>query len=101
MKIGIDLGGSHIAIGIVDDNGNIIEKIEKRIMSKEKKNIKKSIEAFIIENINILKQKYEITQIGMAIPGTVTKEAIIKSVNLGLENYNIATNLKEKLNQSL
>ena len=27
MKIGIDLGGSHVAIGVVDDNGNIIENI--------------------------------------------------------------------------
>lgn len=26
MKIGIDLGGSHIAIGLVDDNLEIIEK---------------------------------------------------------------------------
>ena len=36
MKIGIDLGGSHIAIGVVNNNGIIVEKIEKRIMSKEK-----------------------------------------------------------------
>ena len=26
MKVGIDLGGSHIAIGVVDENGRIIEK---------------------------------------------------------------------------
>ena len=39
MKIGIDLGGSHIAIGVVDNKGFIIEKIEKRLMQKEKKNI--------------------------------------------------------------
>ena len=26
MKIGIDLGGSHVAIGLVDDNHEIIEK---------------------------------------------------------------------------
>ena len=28
MKVGIDLGGSHIAIGVVDSRGVIIEKIE-------------------------------------------------------------------------
>ena len=27
MKIGIDIGGSHIAIGLVNDEGKIIEKI--------------------------------------------------------------------------
>ena len=26
MKVGIDLGGSHIAIGVVDENGRIIER---------------------------------------------------------------------------
>ena len=31
MKIGIDLGGSHIAIGVIDDKGYIVEKIEKRL----------------------------------------------------------------------
>ena len=36
MKIGIDLGGSHIAIGVIDDKGYIVEKIEKRLLSKDK-----------------------------------------------------------------
>ena len=40
MKIGIDLGGSHIAIGVIDNKDNIIEKVEKRLMAKEKKDIK-------------------------------------------------------------
>ena len=44
MDIGIDIGGSHIGIGIVNENGIIVEKIEKRIMSNEKKNIKKTLE---------------------------------------------------------
>ena len=30
MKIGIDLGGSHIAIGVMDDKGCIVEKREER-----------------------------------------------------------------------
>ena len=34
MKVGIDLGGSHIAIGVVDSRGVIIEKIEKRLQEK-------------------------------------------------------------------
>ena len=29
MKVGIDLGGSHIAIGVVDSRGVIIEKMKK------------------------------------------------------------------------
>ena len=44
MKVGIDLGGSHIAIGVVNNNGKIIEKFEKRILNNEKKNIERTIE---------------------------------------------------------
>lgn len=101
MKIGIDLGGSHIAIGIVDSNGRIIEKTEKSFTKIEKKNIEQAIEKNIFENVEILVNKYKITEIGIAIPGTVDKEKIIKSVNLGIENYNIIEKLQEKINISI
>lgn len=97
MKVGIDLGGSHVAIGVVDNNGVIIEEKEKRILAKEKKDICNFIEEYIITNILELKNKYSITSIGIAIPGTVDKKSIIKSVNLGLQNYNIVDKLKEKI----
>ena len=97
MKIGIDLGGSHIAVGVVDNKGTILEKVEKRITTKEKKDIIKSIEEYIVQNVENFKQKYKIISIGIAIPGTVSNGVVIKSVNLGLENYKIVERLKEKL----
>ena len=97
MKIGIDLGGSHIAIGVINNNEFIVEKIEKRLLAKEKKNIKTTIESYIIENINDLRQKYKITEIGIAVPGTIQKNEIIKSVNLNVKNYNLVENLKKQI----
>ena len=41
MKIGIDLGGSHIAIGIVDRNGKILEKVEKKLRGVDTKELKR------------------------------------------------------------
>ena len=52
MKVGIDLGGSHIAIGVVDENGRIIEKQERRILDKEKQEIKTFIEEYKHTNKN-------------------------------------------------
>lgn len=97
MKVGIDLGGSHIAIGVVDSRGVIIEKIEKRLKNAEKRTIEKSIEEYIIENAKLLMKKYKISEIGIAIPGTVSDDKVIKSVNLGLENYEIVKKLKSKI----
>ena len=98
MKIGIDLGGSHIAIGVVDDKDYIVERVEKRLLSKDKKNIKTSIENYIIENVKDLTEKYKIKEIGIAVPGTIKGTAIIKSVNLGVKNYNLIDNLRKQIN---
>lgn len=97
MKIGIDLGGSHIAIGVVDNKGQILEKVEKRITKAEKNNIKKVIEEYIIQKTANFLGQYKITEIGIAVPGTVKNETVVKSVNLGLKNYEIVKNLQEKI----
>lgn len=96
MKIGIDLGGSHIAIGLVDENGKIIEKVEKNIKLND--NLISEIEPFIIENIMQFKLLKPIEMIGIAIPGTVSNNKIVKAVNLGINDYNLASRLKEILN---
>ena len=56
MKIGIDIGGSHVGIGLVDEFGNIQQKKEKYIVEKienesqiSKKNLKEEITQFIIQ----------------------------------------------------
>ena len=97
MNIGIDLGGSHIAIGVVNNKGLIQEKMEKRILAKEKQNIKNTIEEYVIKNVKEFMKKYDISKIGIAIPGTVNENTIIKSVNLNIENYNIVTALQKSI----
>lgn len=98
MKIGIDLGGSHIAIGVVDNKGKILEKVEKRITASEKNTIKKVIEDYIIEKTKNVIEQYKITGMGIAIPGTVKEGTVIKSVNLGLKNYEIVKKLQKSIN---
>ena len=95
MKIGIDIGGSHIGIGLVDNNGSIILKEEK--FFKDKTNIKEQIEEFITETVIQITLTNEVESIGIAIPGTVSENKIIKAVNLGLADYDLATNLEKIL----
>lgn len=98
MKIGIDLGGSHIAVGVVDKDGKILDKREKRLRGIEKKAIKKTIENEIITNVKEYSKLYKISDIGIAVPGTVSKETVIKSVNLGLKDYKIIENIQKEIN---
>ena len=101
MKIGIDLGGSHIAVGVVDKDGKILDKREKRLRGIEKKAIKKTIENEIITNVKEYSKLYKISDIGIAVPGTVSKETVIKSVNLGLKNYKIIENIQKEINWTI
>ena len=98
MKIGVDLGGSHIGIGIVNEKGYVIEKSERRIMQKDRKDIKNIIENYMVEKIKDIIETSEITEIGIAIPGTTANGKVIKSVNLGLKNYSIVQRLEQKIN---
>ena len=97
MKIGIDLGGSHIGVGVIDNKNFIIEKVEKRLLAKDKKDVKNIIESYIIKNVKEFSSKYKITEIGIAVPGTIKKEQILKSVNLGVKEYNLVENLKKEI----
>ena len=95
MKIGIDIGGSHIGIGLVENNGNIV--FEKETFIKDKTDIENKIEKYITENVIGILQAYGVNQIGIAVPGTVTDKKIIKAVNLGIENYELGTIIQENL----
>ena len=88
MNIGIDIGGSHIGIGIIDENMEIVLKKEHNWTDEEKANfwesikiISKKIISEIIEETN---QKIE--KIGIGYPSANILDGIItidkKSINL-------------------
>ena len=100
MKIGIDLGGSHIGFGVIENN-NIIEQFEKDFTDEDKAHIIEVIESYIIEKVKEIEQKYSIESIGIAVPGSVKDGIILKMVNLGIYNYNIKQKLEESLNKPI
>lgn len=97
MKIGIDLGGSHIAIGVVDKDGKILDKRDKHLRGIAKRLIKPIIEETIISNIKEYQKNYKITEIGIAVPGSVKNDKILKSVNLGLKDYDLVGVIKKEI----
>ena len=95
MKVGIDIGGSHIAIGVIDENGKILEKREKRLMSADKQDVIGAIVEYVITQTNQLKDKYEIQEVGIAMPGWTKDGIIISSGNLGVKDYNLQEGLQD------
>ena len=53
MRIGIDLGGSHIALGLVE-NGKIIQKCEHNFSKEEKENLEETLQTTLKEKIEMI-----------------------------------------------
>lgn len=99
MKIGIDLGGSHIETGIIDED-KIIDQTDKIFVSEDRKNIRKVIVDTALSQINELLEKNNLTKsdielIGIASPGIISKKVIVKATNLSLEEFCLCEALEE------
>lgn len=102
MKIGIDLGGSHIGIGLIQDD-KILTIKERNFNRQDRENLKENIINYteklileILEERNISIKDIEL--IGIASPGTICNGIIEKAENLKIENFNFAGILREKYN---
>lgn len=104
MRIGIDVGGSHIGVGLVDDFGKIIAKKEKdilkeNILREEKLNLQTELtntaKKYITEIIEEQKVDGNISMIGIAFPASLRNGKIGKSVNLGMTGFELKEALEE------
>jgi glucokinase len=102
MKIGVDVGGSHIGLGLVNKEGELILKKEK-----DYEKIEEDMSYIVLETIvsltrEILKEnsirKEKIESIGIAFPGTVSETSVIKAENLGIKNLEVVTKLGKEFN---
>ena len=99
MNIGIDLGGSHIGVGIID-GCNLLNTVDKFFTEEDRKDIENAIIRNIDELINnVLNQSNlnitDVQKIGVSSPGTVI-DGKIRSSNLGLNYFDLKSVLEEK-----
>ena len=102
MRIGIDIGGSHVGVGLIR-NGKIIKMAEKNFDKKDKENIEESIIKIIIDLINKVIEDAEVKLkdiefIGIASPGTISNNKIEQATNLGLEDFDLISKLQKYIN---
>lgn len=98
MKVGIDIGGSHIGIGLIDRQYNIIEKYEKNFDSNHEIDEEYIIQ-YITEKLDKILMKYDIDAIGMCAPGTVKGNSLVNLVNLRIDKIDFEPILKKYNNK--
>ena len=103
MNIGIDMGGSHIAVGLVDEKNNIIIKLEHDWDENEKEDLLKNAEIYSKKFINqiLLDSRATIEKIGIGYPYRniingviIEKEKELNLPKILYEEFNIPTYLK-------
>lgn len=98
MKIGVDLGGSHIGVGLIDGI-NIVDSEDKILTRADRADIQKSIVNEITRMINVLCNRNNISLenlelIGIASPGTISNGIIVKAGNLGIREFDFVGALR-------
>lgn len=103
MRIGIDLGGSHVAVGLVSEEGKLLLKKGADILQqyKEEGRVQKFIMDTILGKIEEIfdetgLNKEFISQIGIATPGMYQNGCILHAVNLGIEELEIERKIQAK-----
>lgn len=93
MKIGIDLGGSHIGVGLIEET-NIIAIKDKILTREDRVDIKRTIVNEISSMIKSVCEENriaveELELIGIASPGTTSNGVIVKAGNLGVKDFDL------------
>jgi len=97
VGVGVDVGGTKISIGLVDQSGKVRKKILFRTANKKSKILKQIEEgiSLVLEGVN----KKEVFGIGVGLPGILDKKkgSILKLPNIkGFENFLIDDFLKKR-----
>jgi len=90
--LGIDIGGSKIAVGIIDENGNVLHSVNERLPAGTTAD---SLLRVIQEKCGILAESYDFGKIGVTIPGLADAEngIWVYAPFSGINNFPIAAKL--------
>lgn len=99
--IGIDLGGTNIVAGVVDENYKIIAKADcKTAVPRPEEEICDSMVAVTMQALAKAEASLsDVKWVGIGVPGAVDPETgiIEYSANLGFDNWNIVEMMEERL----
>lgn len=97
LAIGVDIGGTKIATGVVDEKGNILDQVRVPTDASDPA----SIDRAIASSCNELMAKYDVGAIGIAAAGFISSDRATVSFapNIGWRNYPLAQNVAALLDK--
>ena len=104
-NIGIDLGGTNIKVGLVDENYNIVQKATaKTNLPRPAEEICGTIVELIWQCLNAAKVTIgEVNSIGIGTPGVANRNSgvVLYSCNLDFHNTDLRALLKQRLDKPI
>ena len=101
--VGVDLGGTNIAVGLVDENGNLIDKKSTKTLHE------RGYEAIVADMAKLYREllasnninEEDVISVGIGAPGSVDYKngVIIYANNLDFHNVPLADELKKHINK--
>ena len=93
--IGVDVGGTKIAAGVVDDKGQVIEKAKVTSPAKDPVAIETSIEKMVAE----LRGRHEVGAVGVSAAGFVdaARAKVYFAPNIAWRDVPLKTDLEERI----
>ncbi|WP_062466502.1 ROK family glucokinase [Demequina maris] len=90
--IGVDIGGTKIAVGVVDEDGAIIAKTKRKTQPQDPA----SIDAAIADAVAELAADHEFHSVGLAAAGFVSsdQEHVLFAPNIAWRDYPLAENVR-------
>ena len=90
--VGVDIGGTKIAVGVVDEEGRILAKTKRRTSADDPA----VIDAAIADAVAELSEEYQIGAVGVAAAGFVSsdRQRVLFAPNIAWRDYPLARNVK-------
>ena len=96
LAVGIDIGGTKIAGGVVDDDGNILQMDRRSTPSRGPD----ALEKVVIDLVNEYKSEYDIEAVGIGFAGFVDEKRsrVLLAPNLGWSDEPLQLAIESKVN---
>ena len=92
VRIGVDLGGTEIKLGVVNDKCEILTKTSCSTPRNAEADV---VARAIADQCKELMKEYPVGSIGIGTPGVI-KNSLVSATNLNFKDFNLAKAVKEK-----